>query len=103
MQKPFVNTLLCALDRIIDEAAIQTAGRELPQEKAGYSFYTTGKVKAVELLADRQNNNTYLLFWVVGTMKFYRLASGFATKSGSLLPTKTGARIPDTNSFPDER
>ena len=54
VQKPFVNTLLCALDRIIDEAAIQTAGRELPQEKAGYSFYTTGKVKAVELLADRQ-------------------------------------------------
>ena len=48
------STLLCALDRIIDEAAIQTAGRELPQEKAGYSFYTTGKVKAVELLADRQ-------------------------------------------------
>ena len=54
VQKPFVNTLLCTLDRIIDEAAIQTAGRELPQEKAGYSFYTTGKVKAVELLADWQ-------------------------------------------------
>ena len=48
------SILFCVLDRIIDEAAIQTAGRELPQEKAGYSFYTTGKVKAVELLADRQ-------------------------------------------------
>lgn len=27
-------------------------------------------------------------------MKFYRLASGFPTKSGSLLPTKRGRELP---------
>ena len=27
-------------------------------------------------------------------MKFYRLASGFPTKSGSLLPTKRGCELP---------
>ena len=39
-------------------------------------------------------NNTYLPIWVVGTMKFYRLAFGFPTRSGSLLPTKRGRELP---------
>ena len=41
--------------------------------------------------AGRHKNNIYLPIWVVGTMKFYRLASGFPTKSGSLLPKNGGA------------
>lgn len=32
-------------------------------------------------------------------MKFYRLASGFPTKSGSLLPTKRGRELPTLTLF----
>ena len=32
-------------------------------------------------------------------MKFYRLASGFPTKSGSLLPTKRGRELPTLTTF----
>ena len=34
---------------------------------------------------------------VVDTLKFYRLASGFPTISGSLLPANQGAGTSDTN------
>lgn len=93
------STLLCALDRIFDEATVfKLRGESFRGKKLDTVSVQTGKVKAVSRWLTSKNN-IYLPIWVVGTMKFYRLASGFPTKSGSLLLTKRGRELPTLTSL----
>ena len=49
------STLLCALDRIFDEATVfKLRGESFRGKKLDTVSVQTGKVKAVELLADQQ-------------------------------------------------
>ena len=62
------STLLCALDRIFDEATVfKLRGESFRGKKLDTVSVQTGKVKAVELLADQQEE---YLFANLGCLVF---------------------------------